>query len=57
MTRLTLLALLLPGTALAHGGHPPVAEAVHLPVHLMIFAGLAVAAVAFAAGRYWRDRT
>ena len=57
MKRLAALAILLPGAALAHGGHPPVAEAAHAPTHAVIFGGLVVAAAAFAAGRLWRDRS
>ena len=57
MKKLATLVTLLPGAALAHGGHPPVAEAAHAGVHGMIISGLAVALVVLAAGWVRRDRT
>ncbi len=55
MKTLTTLAILLPGAALAHGGHPPVAEAAHGGVHGMILTGFALA-LGVLALRHWRAR-
>lgn len=47
MNRLILTALaVLPSGALAHGAHPPVAEAAHGAAHLLLGLVLAVVAVA-----------
>ena len=55
MKKLATLVTLLPGTALAHGGHPPVAEAAHGGVHGMIATGFAVALGVIALS-LWRAR-
>ncbi len=55
MKTLTTLAVLLPGAALAHGGHPPVAEAAHAGVHGMIATGFALALGVIVLG-LWRAR-
>ncbi len=57
MKRLALLSVVLPGAALAHGGHAPVPETVHGLVHTAPLALVGVAAV-LAVGFYslWRNR-
>lgn len=56
MKTLTTLTVLLPGAALAHGGHPPVAEAVHGGVHGMIVSGFVVALAVIATAWVRRAR-
>ncbi|GFE63753.1 hypothetical protein [Litoreibacter roseus] len=46
MKRLTALAALLPGSALAHGGHAPVPEIAHGLSHVGPFVGLVIIAIA-----------
>jgi len=55
MKHLTASFILLPGVALAHGGHAPVPEAVHPLLHVSILVGVVVA-LAIGAGLWLRRR-
>ena len=50
MKRLALIAAFLPGLVLAHGTHAPVPEIAHGFAHAGPLAGLALIAIAVAAG-------
>lgn len=43
MKYLVLFVMLLPGFALAHGGHAPVPEAFHNTLHVSVTVGVVVA--------------
>ncbi|MEM9250240.1 MAG: hypothetical protein AAGB05_16290 [Pseudomonadota bacterium] len=42
MKNLTILVTTLPSMAMAHGAHPPVADAAHSAAHTGIWTGLAM---------------
>lgn len=56
MKKLVILSAVLPGAALAHGGHAPVPEMAHGLVHAALPFGLVIAALVIA-GVIWRARS
>ncbi|MDJ0857738.1 MAG: hypothetical protein QNJ03_01575 [Dinoroseobacter sp.] len=56
MRKLSTLALVAPGAALAHGGHAPVPEMAHGLAHAALPFGLVMAAL-LVVGLIWRARS